>query len=72
MELNCYETQREEIKNAINQQLQEGKVVVLIGEWSESNRLFNSELERFETMKLEDGSTAFYLKREFLAPTHYS
>lgn len=70
MELDCYEIQREEIKNAINQQLQDGKVVILTGEGSESNRLFNSEFERFETMKLEDGSTAFYLKREFLNPTH--
>lgn len=69
MKTDCYKIQREEIKNAINQQLQEGKVVILTVETSESNMVFNSELERFETMKLGDGSTAFYLKREFLVPT---
>lgn len=63
MELDVFEVQRRKIEFAIKQQLQEGKVVVLSGNDSESSRIYNSEPEKFGTMKLEDGTTAFFLKK---------
>jgi hypothetical protein len=63
MKLDAFEIQRREIQIAIKQQLQEGKVVILSGNNSESSRIYNSEPEKFGKMKLEDGTTAFFLKK---------
>ena len=63
MDIDRYLIQETEAKNAIFESLRSGKIVVLGADTSIPNQIYSDLGHQTGTMNLEDGSTAFYLKK---------
>lgn len=68
--VDSFSRQKSAITEAVFNQLKQGNVVILSGEISVATEIYKSTKEKFNIMKPDDGSTAFYLKSEFLNPAN--
>lgn len=68
--IDVFTQQKRDITNAVLEQLKQGRVVILSGKQSVVSEIYHSNRDNFNTMYLEDGSTAFYLKSELLNSDH--